>query len=97
MFVEPERPDRSGREVEPEGTAQDVGEVVTAAIVDRLLHSAAVLNIRDASYRMRAYAAQQKLKGGGAMVGLAPRPVHFSCSSLCTFRGPPHPLLGRRF
>jgi len=43
--------------------------VVASAIVDRLLHSATVLNIRGASYRMRAYVDQQKLKGGGAMVG----------------------------
>src|ERR1019366_1668355 len=43
--------------------------VVASAIVDRLLHTATVLNIRGASYRMRAYVAQQKLKGGGAMVG----------------------------
>jgi DNA replication protein DnaC len=43
--------------------------VVASAIVDRLLHSATVLNIRGASYRMRNYVAQQKLKGGGAMVG----------------------------
>jgi hypothetical protein len=28
-----------------------------------------VLNIRGASYRMRAYVDQQKLRGGGAMVG----------------------------
>ena len=43
--------------------------VVASAIVDRLLHSATVLNIRGASYRMRNYVDQQKLKGGGAMVG----------------------------
>jgi DNA replication protein DnaC len=43
--------------------------VVASAIVDRLLHTATVLNIRGASYRMRAYVDQQKLKGGGAMVG----------------------------
>jgi DNA replication protein DnaC len=43
--------------------------VVASTIVDRLLHSATVLNIRGASYRMRNYAAQQKLRGGGAMVG----------------------------
>jgi DNA replication protein DnaC len=34
--------------------------VVAAAIVDRLLGNAAVLNIRGRSYRMRAYAAQQQ-------------------------------------
>jgi hypothetical protein len=43
--------------------------VVASAIVDRVLHSATVLNIRGASYRMRNYAAQEKLRGGGAMVG----------------------------
>jgi DNA replication protein DnaC len=43
--------------------------VVAFAIVDRLLHTATVLNIRGASYRMRAYTAQQRLKGGSAMVG----------------------------
>jgi DNA replication protein DnaC len=43
--------------------------VVASAIVDRLLHSATVLNIRGASYRMRTYVDQQKRKGGGAMVG----------------------------
>ena len=43
--------------------------VVASDIVDRLLHTATVLNIRGASYRMRNYVAQQKLKGGGAMVG----------------------------
>ncbi len=42
--------------------------VVAGAIVDRLLHTAAVMNIRGASYRARVYAAKQKLKGGGAMV-----------------------------
>ena len=42
--------------------------VVAGAIVDRLLHTATVMNIRGASYRARAYAAKQKLKGGGAMV-----------------------------
>ena len=43
--------------------------VVAGAIVDRLLHDATVLNIRGHSYRMRAYVDQQKLRGGGAMVG----------------------------
>ena len=43
--------------------------VVASAIVDRLLHSAIVLNIRNASYRIRNYAVQQKLRGGGSMVG----------------------------
>ena len=42
--------------------------VVAAAIVDRLLHNAAVLNIRGRSYRMRSYAAQQTLKEGGGKV-----------------------------
>ncbi len=42
--------------------------VVAGAIVDRLLHTATVMNIRGASYRARAYAAKQKVKGGGAMV-----------------------------
>jgi DNA replication protein DnaC len=35
----------------------DCGQVVAAAIVDRLLANAAVLNIRGKSYRMRAYQA----------------------------------------
>ena len=43
--------------------------VAASASVDRLLHSATVLNIRGASYRMRNYVAQQKLKRAGAMVG----------------------------
>jgi mRNA-degrading endonuclease HigB of HigAB toxin-antitoxin module len=42
---------------------------LASAIVDRLLDSATVLNIRGASYRMRNYVAQQKHKGGGATVG----------------------------
>ena len=42
--------------------------VVAGAIVDRLLHTATVMNIRGASFRARAYAAKQKLKGGDAMV-----------------------------
>jgi DNA replication protein DnaC len=42
--------------------------VVAGAIVDRLLHTATVMNIRGASYRARAYAAKQRQKGGGAMV-----------------------------
>jgi len=43
--------------------------VVAAAIVDRLLHNAAVLNIRGASYRMRHYEALQKNpRGGNGMV-----------------------------
>ena len=46
--------------------------MVAAAIVDRLLHSDTVLNIRGASYRTRVYVDQQKLKGGGAMVWLTP-------------------------
>ena len=43
--------------------------MVASAIVDRLLHTATVLNIRGVGYRMRAYTAQQRLKGGRAMVG----------------------------
>jgi DNA replication protein DnaC len=39
--------------------------VVAAAIVDRLLHKATVLNIRGRSYRMRAYQGEAP-KGGGA-------------------------------
>ena len=48
--------------------------VVAAAIVDRLLHHAAVLNIRGRSYRLRAYqddpapAAAPGRKGGAATV-----------------------------
>ena len=45
--------------------------VVAAAIVDRLLHHAAVLNIRGRSYRLRAYqddAAPAGRKGGAATV-----------------------------
>jgi DNA replication protein DnaC len=42
--------------------------VVAGAIVDRLLHNAAVLNIRGHSYRMRSYAAQQRAKEGGGRV-----------------------------
>lgn len=42
--------------------------VVASAIVDRLLHTASVMNIRGASYRARAYAAKQTLKGASDMV-----------------------------
>jgi hypothetical protein len=48
--------------------------VVAAAIVGRLLHHAAVLNIRGRSYRLRAYqdeaapAAPTGRKGGAATV-----------------------------
>jgi DNA replication protein DnaC len=53
--------------------------VVAAAIVDRLLHNATVLNIRGHSYRMRGYHAEQRdehlighatlpTKGGGVKV-----------------------------
>jgi DNA replication protein DnaC len=43
--------------------------VVAAAILDRLLHRATVLNIRGKSYRMRAYQEEAKeAQGGGAMV-----------------------------
>jgi DNA replication protein DnaC len=40
-------------------------QVVAGAIIDRLLHTATVLNIRGKSYRLRAYQAQQE---GGAIV-----------------------------
>jgi DNA replication protein DnaC len=43
-------------------------QVVAAAIVDRLLHNATVLNIRGQSYRTRNYVAEQKAKGGGAKI-----------------------------
>jgi hypothetical protein len=36
---------------------------VAGAIVVPLLHTAAVMNIRGASFRARAYAAKQKLQG----------------------------------
>ena len=42
------------------------GPVVAAAIVDRLLHRATVLNIRGRSYRMRAYQAEAPAAKGGA-------------------------------
>ena len=43
--------------------------VVATAIVDRLLHSATVLNVRGRSYRMRAHEeAAANGKGGGARV-----------------------------
>jgi DNA replication protein DnaC len=43
--------------------------VVAAAILDRLLHRAAVLNIRGKSYRMRAFQeAAREASGGDAMV-----------------------------
>jgi len=42
--------------------------VVASAIVDRLLHTASVINIRGGSYRMRKYTAQQKASGGDGMV-----------------------------
>jgi DNA replication protein DnaC len=41
--------------------------VVASAIVDRLLHNAAVLNVRGRSYRMRNYVAE-KDRGGAHMV-----------------------------
>jgi DNA replication protein DnaC len=40
--------------------------VVAAAIVDRLLHRATVLNIRGRSYRMRAYQPEPPAAKGGA-------------------------------
>jgi DNA replication protein DnaC len=44
-------------------------QVVAAAIVDRLLHNATVINIRGRSYRMRAFQEEAKeAAGGGAMV-----------------------------
>jgi DNA replication protein DnaC len=42
--------------------------VVAAAIVDRLLGNATVLNIRGHSYRMRAYHEQMAEKGGAAII-----------------------------
>jgi hypothetical protein len=53
--------------------------VVASAIVDRLLHSATVLNIRGASYRMRNYVDQQKLREETVLWSAEPR-------DLCTFR-----------
>ena len=44
-------------------------QVVAAAIVDRLLHNATVINIRGRSYRMRAFQEEAKeTAGAGAMV-----------------------------
>jgi len=49
--------------------AQIFGEpVVASAIVDRLLHNATVINIRGASYRMRGYQADDRVKGGDAIL-----------------------------
>jgi DNA replication protein DnaC len=42
--------------------------VVAAAIIDRLLGNAAVLNIRGRSYRMRAYDAAAAEEGGAAII-----------------------------
>ena len=53
--------------------------VVAFAIVDRLLHTAPVFNIRGASYRMRNYVDQQKLREETVLWSAEPR-------DLCTFR-----------
>lgn len=45
-----------------------VDPVVASAIVDRLLHNAAVINIKGHGFRMRHYDAAQQTKGGHAMV-----------------------------
>jgi hypothetical protein len=42
--------------------------VVAAAIVDRLVGTASVLNIRGRSYRMRAYQDPVAEKGGAAII-----------------------------
>ena len=41
-------------------------QVVAAAIVDRLLHNATVLNVRGHSYRTRNNADAHRAKGGDA-------------------------------
>ncbi len=42
-------------------------QVVATAILDRLLHHATVVNIKGASYRMRAHVPSAR--EGGAMLG----------------------------